>query len=107
TFMPSVLVETGFLTNKSEGSYLNSKSGQSQMGKAIADAILSYRNSWEQMRSIQVKIAEGDPRGSWIDTDAWNGDDDNLHYPRGENGTKKLGESFAKAAINLALSAKN
>ncbi|MEO0527665.1 MAG: N-acetylmuramoyl-L-alanine amidase, partial [Bacteroidota bacterium] len=45
TFMPSVLVETGFLTNKSEGSYLNSKSGQSQMGKAIADAILSYRNS--------------------------------------------------------------
>ena len=25
TYMPSVLVETGFLTNKREGSYLNSK----------------------------------------------------------------------------------
>ncbi len=36
TFMPSVLVETGFLTNNSEGAYLNSKAGQSQMGSAIA-----------------------------------------------------------------------
>ncbi len=44
TFMPSVLVETGFLTNKSEGAYLNSTKGQSQMGTAIAEAILSYNN---------------------------------------------------------------
>ncbi|RDY57767.1 N-acetylmuramoyl-L-alanine amidase family protein [Flagellimonas nanhaiensis] len=44
TFMPSVLVETGFLTNKNEGSYLNSKKGQQQMGKAIADAIIAYKN---------------------------------------------------------------
>lgn len=45
TFMPSVLVETGFLTNKPEGSYLNSKKGQSEMGKAIADAILKYKEN--------------------------------------------------------------
>ncbi|MFK5972255.1 MAG: N-acetylmuramoyl-L-alanine amidase [Flavobacteriaceae bacterium] len=44
TFMPSVLVETGFLTNKDEGAYLNSKKGQSEMGKAIADAIMKYKN---------------------------------------------------------------
>ncbi|RNC88665.1 MAG: N-acetylmuramoyl-L-alanine amidase [Allomuricauda sp.] len=44
TFMPSVLVETGFLTNKNEGSYLNSKKGQQEMGKAIASAILKYKN---------------------------------------------------------------
>ena len=43
TFMPSVLVETGFLTNKDEGSYLNSSKGQSEMGKAIADAVLAYK----------------------------------------------------------------
>lgn len=42
TFMPSVLVETGFLTNKEEGAYLNSKKGQSEMAKAIADAIVEY-----------------------------------------------------------------
>lgn len=44
TFMPSVLVEAGFLTNKNEGGYLNSKKGQSEMGKAIAEAILAYKN---------------------------------------------------------------
>ena len=44
TFMPSVLVETGFLTNKSEGSYLNSTKGQNDMGTAIANAILSYKD---------------------------------------------------------------
>ncbi|WP_291866370.1 N-acetylmuramoyl-L-alanine amidase [Maribacter sp.] len=43
TFMPSVLVETGFLTNKEEGAFLNSKDGQSKMGKAIAEAILKYK----------------------------------------------------------------
>ena len=43
TFMPSVLVETGFLTNKDEGAYLNSKKGQTEMGTAIADAILKYK----------------------------------------------------------------
>ena len=43
TFMPSVLIETGFLTNKNEGSYLNSTKGQNEMGKAIADAIRSYK----------------------------------------------------------------
>jgi len=45
TFMPSVLVETGFLTNRDEGKYLNSSKGQQEMGRAIASAILEYRNA--------------------------------------------------------------
>jgi N-acetylmuramoyl-L-alanine amidase len=45
TFMPSVLIETGFLTNKDEGAYLNSQKGQSEIGTAIAEAILKYKNS--------------------------------------------------------------
>lgn len=45
TFMPSVLVETGFLTNKEEGKYLNSGKGQVEMGTAIAKAIINYKNS--------------------------------------------------------------
>ncbi len=44
TFMPSVLIETGFLTNKAEGSYLNSSKGQKDMGVSIANAILSYKD---------------------------------------------------------------
>lgn len=43
TFMPSVLVETGFLTNRDEGAYLNSGKGQTEMGNAIAKAILNYK----------------------------------------------------------------
>lgn len=42
--MPSVLVETGFLTNKSEGAFLNSSKGQSNMSNAIAKAIINYKN---------------------------------------------------------------
>lgn len=45
TFMPSVLIETGFLTNRDEGQYLNSKKGQQEMGRAIAEAILEYRST--------------------------------------------------------------
>ena len=45
TYMPSVLVETGFLTNKSEGKYLNSKKGQKEMSNSIADAIIKYKNN--------------------------------------------------------------
>ncbi|WP_460218837.1 N-acetylmuramoyl-L-alanine amidase family protein [Psychroserpens sp. MEBiC05023] len=43
TYMPSVLVETGFLTYKKEGAYLHSKTGQSKMAKSISDAILDYK----------------------------------------------------------------
>lgn len=42
TIMPSVLVELGFLTNKKEGRYLNSKKGQIQMASGISDAIKKY-----------------------------------------------------------------
>lgn len=42
TVMPSVLIELGFLTNKKEGRFLNTRSGQIKMAKAIAEAIKNY-----------------------------------------------------------------
>lgn len=45
TYMPSVLIETGFLTNKNEGAYLNSKKGQADMAASISKAINDYYNS--------------------------------------------------------------
>ena len=45
TYMPSVLIETGFLTNTSEGSYLNSASGQEKMADAIVKAVLDYSHT--------------------------------------------------------------
>jgi N-acetylmuramoyl-L-alanine amidase len=45
TYMPSVLIETGFLSNNSEGAYLNSSKGQTEMATEISKAILSYINN--------------------------------------------------------------
>lgn len=43
TYMPSVLIETGFITNKNEGAFLNSKNGQTQIATAIKDAVVAYK----------------------------------------------------------------
>jgi N-acetylmuramoyl-L-alanine amidase len=45
TYMPSVLVETGFLTYKKEGTYLNSKKGQLEMAREITNGILDYKKA--------------------------------------------------------------
>ena len=65
TFMPSVLIETGFLTNRDEGKYLNSRKGQQEMGKAIAAAILEYRNT---IRSNSTSLTASIP-GNTPDTE--------------------------------------
>ncbi len=44
TNVPSVLLETGFLTNSKDASYLKSSKGQKELAKAIADAIVDYRD---------------------------------------------------------------
>lgn len=54
TYMPSVLIETGFLTNKNEGAFLNSKKGQNQLSEAIVDGINNYKNI------INVKALESE-----------------------------------------------
>lgn len=45
TYMPSVLIETGFITNKKEGAYLNSKSGQNEISNSIVASILQYKQN--------------------------------------------------------------
>jgi N-acetylmuramoyl-L-alanine amidase len=57
TIMPSVLVELGFLTNKTEGRYLNSKRGQQQMGKSIADAITNYIDNLK-MNTVDEEVVQ-------------------------------------------------
>lgn len=42
TYMPSVLIETGFITNKIEGPFLNSKKGQQKFSNEIYKNILKY-----------------------------------------------------------------
>lgn len=72
TFMPSVLIETGFLSNKSEGQYLNSVKGKLQMAASISKAISDYKLSVEQSfatnKSNTVAVT---PKDTSLDSDAW------------------------------------
>lgn len=43
TYMPSVLVETGFLTYKPEGAYLNSVKGQNEVALSIYKGLMDYK----------------------------------------------------------------
>lgn len=45
-YMPRVLIETGFISNPAEGSDLNSEEGQNDIARAIANAIISYKNEY-------------------------------------------------------------
>ncbi len=47
TGMPSVLVETGYLTNKEEEEYLNSTAGQEQIVQDILSALRLYKQQLE------------------------------------------------------------
>ena len=59
TYMPSVLIETGFITNTSEGVLLNSLSGQQKFAKSITSGILSYHKQLElNTVANDVNIAE-------------------------------------------------
>jgi N-acetylmuramoyl-L-alanine amidase len=44
TYMPSVLIELGFLSNKNENKFLKSESGKLKLAHEISQAILNYKN---------------------------------------------------------------
>jgi N-acetylmuramoyl-L-alanine amidase len=45
SYMPSVLIETGFLTNPEERTYLKSEQGQKKVANAIYKAIIKYQKN--------------------------------------------------------------
>jgi len=48
TYMPSILIETGFITNRKEGDYLNSESGKKEISNSIFDAIVNYTSHFSK-----------------------------------------------------------
>lgn len=55
TGMPSVLVETGFISNKDEEEYLNSDKGQQEIVKSITDALHNYIGAVEKSPASNQK----------------------------------------------------
>lgn len=56
TYMPSVLIEVGFITNKKEAVFLNSKKGKKQIAQSICKAILQYFEYVKMNRIPEHKI---------------------------------------------------
>lgn len=54
TNMPSVLVETGYLSNKGDEDYLNSDAGQQEIADAITRAVIKYKAQAEGKAVEQV-----------------------------------------------------
>ena len=52
TGMPSVLVETGFLSNKNEEEYLNSEKGQDEIVDNIMEALIRYKEELEFSKPV-------------------------------------------------------
>jgi len=52
--MPSVLVETGFISNKNDAKYLKSTSGQKQVAESIFSAIKTYRKFYEDAMEAEL-----------------------------------------------------
>ncbi len=48
TTMPSVLVETGFISNKNEEAFLSTESGQTKVARSIFEALKVYKQEMEQ-----------------------------------------------------------
>lgn len=72
TTMPSVLVETGFITNVTEEKFLNSKEGQEYIASAIYRACRDYINEMDirsgisAVRNETVRDSAGTPESSEI-----------------------------------------
>jgi len=62
TAMPSVLIETGFLTNPNEERFLGNVQGQDQMAKAMFDAFVSYKSQYEGKTITSPVIPPNPPK---------------------------------------------
>lgn len=55
-YMPRVLIETGFISNYVEGNILDSEDGQNDIARAIAHAIISYKNEYFGGEESEVAV---------------------------------------------------
>ncbi len=58
TNMPAVLIETGFITHKDDENYLNSEDGQTEIVRAIANAVVAFKNQADAPRSFGTDSSE-------------------------------------------------
>lgn len=79
-YMPSVLIELGFLSNKVEGKFLNSNDGQTKMARQIADAIINYKRKYFGTESDSDSYENNSNKKNTNETASKKGDSDDLIY---------------------------
>lgn len=68
TAMPSILVETGYITNRSEEDYLNSDAGQKEIAECITRAVKTYIAWLEKQQNTTVEDNTGNKKANASDT---------------------------------------
>ena len=63
TAMPSILVETGYITNRSEEDYLNSKEGQKEIADCVIRAVKTYI-AWLEKQQEESGTDNSNTKGS-------------------------------------------
>ncbi|WP_432264681.1 N-acetylmuramoyl-L-alanine amidase family protein [Autumnicola psychrophila] len=71
--MPSVLIETGFLTNNQEGAFLNSGNGQNKMSAAISKAIINYSKNINLSTLESINETEGNIEATPVASSIYDG----------------------------------
>lgn len=61
-YMTRILIETGFISNYTEGNTLDSEDGQNEIAKAITDAIISYKNEYYGNGTVETYEARSETK---------------------------------------------
>ena len=56
--MPSVLLETGYLTSKKDEEFLSNEQGQNYIASAIVNALFDFKNQGVIDPSLQVRLQQ-------------------------------------------------
>lgn len=72
TYMPSVLIETGFITNKYEGLFLGSSQGQQKFAESIYKGIVKYKEqlTLNSVESTSISVNENKTQTTSVATSA-------------------------------------
>lgn len=62
TYMPSILIETGFVTNTEESNYLNSNRGKKNIANSIYESIVKYYSNLNSVYAAQDDLVANDSK---------------------------------------------
>ncbi|MDH7446702.1 N-acetylmuramoyl-L-alanine amidase family protein [Aquimarina sp. 2201CG14-23] len=98
TYMPSVLIELGFLTNDKEGKYLNSKKGQEEMAASIITSIVDYKESLDAVYYVPepeaTKVVNNDSITKLVGEELYDGITFKVQIAAGSNDLELAPKNF-------------